>query len=74
MRTTKYRDPLFAELIDAAAEAIEQLGEDELEQHAEDFARCPVCSGDGNALGMLGRRLHLRCRQCGIDFSREVPR
>lgn len=31
---------------------------------------CPACDGDRpTLLGRLGRRLWLRCRWCGIDFS-----
>lgn len=33
---------------------------------------CPCCGGEGVELGALGRRVHYRCRDCGIDFS-EVP-
>lgn len=33
---------------------------------------CPVCEGEGVVLGTLGRRIHYRCRHCGIDFSEEV--
>lgn len=65
---------VFEDLITAAAEAIETFGEDELEDHAASFRRCPQCGGEGFALGQLGRLLHLRCRMCGWDFSREVPK
>lgn len=34
---------------------------------------CPVCGGQGIALGTLGYVLHLRCRDCGIDFSVDSP-
>lgn len=34
---------------------------------------CPVCGGQGVALGTLGYVLHLRCRDCGIDFSVDSP-
>ena len=30
---------------------------------------CSACGGQGEILGVLGRRVHLRCRNCGIDFS-----
>lgn len=32
---------------------------------------CPVCADGGYAieLGSLGRRIHYRCRNCGVDFS-----
>jgi len=33
---------------------------------------CPICGGEGVQFGFLGLRLHFRCRQCGIDFSRRV--
>lgn len=64
----------FSQLIEDAAEAVDQFGEDELERHAAEFARCPMCGGEGRALGQLGCLLHLRCRACGWDFSREVPK
>ena len=34
---------------------------------------CPECGGQGMALGTLGYTLHLRCRDCGMDFSVESP-
>ncbi len=34
---------------------------------------CPVCGGPGVALGTLGMLLHLRCRNCGMDFSVDAP-
>ena len=30
---------------------------------------CPICGGPLLPLGVLGRRLHSRCRNCGIDHS-----
>ena len=36
----------------------------------ENPAYCPACdSGDATVLGILGQRVHLRCRECGIDYS-----
>ena len=34
---------------------------------------CPYCGGDSFVLGTLGMMLHLRCRNCGGDFSMESP-
>ncbi len=34
---------------------------------------CPMCGGQGIALGTLGYMLQLRCRQCGWDWSVEAP-
>ena len=40
----------------------------------ENPTSCPLCDGnDHTVLGILGKRLHLRCRSCGIDFSAIVP-
>lgn len=36
-------------------------------------AECPLCGGPGVALGTLGYILHLRCRDCGEDFSTDSP-
>jgi len=36
--------------------------------------QCPTCGGEGEALGVLGILLHLRCRNCGTTFSRVVQR
>ena len=30
---------------------------------------CPTCGGPGVPLGWMGNRYHLRCRNCGIDYS-----
>lgn len=35
---------------------------------------CTVCDGPAVLLGSLGNRRHLRCRNCGATFSREVRR
>ena len=34
-----------------------------------DIAPCPMCGGIPFILGLLGRLLHLRCRDCGMDYS-----
>jgi tRNA(Ile2) C34 agmatinyltransferase TiaS len=42
----------------------------------EDFEpnpECAECGGPGIALGTLGYLLHLRCRDCGMDFSVDSP-
>jgi hypothetical protein len=44
------------------------LAED-IEQTGEEPSECPVCGGPGVLLGQLGRRVHHRCRDCGMDFS-----
>lgn len=30
---------------------------------------CDVCGGPLMFLGKLGRRLHFRCRDCGLEWS-----
>ncbi len=30
---------------------------------------CQICGGPGQYLGTLGRRIHFRCQDCGMDFS-----
>ena len=32
---------------------------------------CEVCGGQLALLGVLGRLIHSRCMQCGMDHSRE---
>ena len=34
---------------------------------------CPLCGGPGVVLGTLGYILHLRCQDCGADFSTDSP-
>lgn len=34
-------------------------------------APCDWCGGPPVLLGVLGRRIHFRCRDCGIPYSRE---
>jgi uncharacterized protein (DUF983 family) len=34
---------------------------------------CPICGGEGYLLGRLGSKFHCRCRDCGIEWSGEVP-
>ena len=31
-------------------------------------APCPVCPGEGQELGSLGKTTHYRCRDCGWTF------
>jgi transcription elongation factor Elf1 len=45
---------------------------EEAEAYRNQYA-CPACGGPGVALGTLGYRLHLRCRDCGMDFSVDSP-
>ena len=33
---------------------------------------CRLCGGALHFLGALGHRMHLRCRACGVDISREA--
>lgn len=35
-------------------------------------ASCPACNGSAYELGMLGARLHFRCRHCGCEFSHSI--
>lgn len=34
---------------------------------------CPMCSGEGVALGSLGKTLWLRCRACGWTYTHVTP-
>lgn len=43
----------------------------EFEEEISDSPECPTCGGPGVSLGNLGKRVHYRCRNCGIDFSHE---
>ena len=38
----------------------------------DDTADCPTCGGPGVPLGVMGSREHLRCRNCGMGYSREL--
>lgn len=40
----------------------------------QEFRSCAICSGILEQLGMLGNRLHLRCRDCGMDQLIKVAR
>jgi hypothetical protein len=39
---------------------------------SDPYATCPICGGMGTLLGILGLRQWWRCRDCGVDFSRET--
>lgn len=39
------------------------------EESVHDFAQCPICDGEGQSLGVLGRSKYYKCRQCGGQFS-----
>ena len=55
---------------DVEAEAEETLWE-ELDSVAA-LATCPGCDGPATLLGALGFLTHLRCRDCGLDWSIET--
>ena len=40
------------------------------EEFEEDQVDCPMCGGPGNLLGEMGRLIHYRCRNCGMDFNK----
>lgn len=39
---------------------------------AEHSGVCPACGGPAQPLGVLGGRLHSRCRNCGMDSSHRL--
>lgn len=40
----------------------------------EEMHECPMCNGNDNVLlGVLGRRVHLRCGACGWEHSFTAP-
>jgi hypothetical protein len=43
---------------------------DHMDELVEETMSCPVCEGPAMLLGTLGARLHVRCRNCGLGFSR----
>lgn len=43
--------------------------DDEEEQEVE---MCSICGGECIELGALGWRKHFRCRDCGMESSRDV--
>lgn len=45
---------------------------DDAEEWHFDGTECPLCGGPGTILGKMCRRLFIRCRNCGMDYSREV--
>lgn len=46
--------------------------DEESEPEDEEPVPCPACGGDGGLLGKLGSLSHYSCRNCGMQFSREV--
>ena len=49
---------------------IAQFDDDE-DMPDEEYESCPQCGGPGTLLGKMGRLTHLRCRDCGWDYSVE---
>lgn len=45
---------------------------DEIVQQAIEEADCPCDGGQPTLLGVLGNLVHLRCRNCGMDWSVDV--
>jgi len=39
----------------------------------DDALHCPACAGPLMLLGILGRREHSHCRNCGLACSRPIP-
>jgi len=46
---------------------------DSSDEVEDDDSECVLCSGNLVVLGTLGNRVHLRCRNCGMDQSKRVP-
>ena len=46
--------------------------EDEFEEDDFELPPCALCDGPVMPIGVLGGRQHYRCRNCGMDFSREI--
>lgn len=42
------------------------------DETGEEVAVCDLCDGPLVPIGALGRLLHLRCRNCGMEFSRAI--
>ena len=40
--------------------------------NVEEF--CPICNGDAQFIGTLGKSIWFRCSCCGIDFSIDKKR
>lgn len=38
----------------------------------EPFSTCPACRGSLTILGALGRTMHYRCRDCGLDCQTNI--
>jgi hypothetical protein len=48
--------------------------ESKQEYFDENPTYCQMCDGsDHTVLGVLGKRVHLRCISCGWEFSRIIP-
>jgi hypothetical protein len=37
----------------------------------DEVETCELCNGPLMLLGILGNRIHLQCRNCGMQFSKE---
>lgn len=61
-------------------EVLEAMYDDRLVAFIEDAdevvadvdSTCTLCGGQLQILGTLGRRVHLRCRDCGADTNTEA--
>lgn len=54
-------------------DALMGMAEEPAGEEAGDPGACPACGGPVVPLGVLGRRAHSRCRDCGLDLSHEEP-
>lgn len=57
-------------ILEKVAQDNEDISEGEMDLEP-DTRDCPTRGGPGMFLGDLGNRRHYRCRNCGIDFSKE---
>lgn len=39
----------------------------------DEDAVCPLCGATNSPMGALGKLIHYRCRDCGIQFSTIDP-
>jgi len=49
-----------------------QVDEDDMDE--EGYPECQECHGQLIPMGTLGNRVHYRCRNCGMQFSKEVKK
>ena len=66
-----HADPHLNDILDAditVIEGVQTMAGVDPEWDEPEAVLCPLCAGDGEFMGILGRLTYYRCIHCGAEF------